>query len=46
MLLKLLIAAMLIYAAIVLAFFFGQTSLIFPARMVQGAGRYRKAQSG
>jgi hypothetical protein len=38
MLLKLLIAAMLIYAAIVLAFFFGQTSLIFPARMVQGAG--------
>jgi hypothetical protein len=38
MLLKILIAAALIYLAIVLAFFFAQTSLIFPARMVQGAG--------
>src|SRR3712207_993450 len=38
MLLKLLIGAGLLYAAIVLAFYFAQTSLIFPARMVQGAG--------
>ncbi|HLL60021.1 MAG TPA: hypothetical protein VK391_09065 [Allosphingosinicella sp.] len=38
MLLKLLIAALLIYAAILATFFFAQTALIFPARMVQGAG--------
>ena len=36
--LKLLLLLPLAYAAILLAFFFAQTSLIFPARMVQGAG--------
>ena len=36
--LKLLLLLALIYAAIVAAFYFAQTSLIFPARMVQGAG--------
>ena len=38
MLLKLLLLLALIYAAILVAFYFGQTALIFPARMVRGAG--------
>lgn len=36
--LKLLLVPILIYVAIVAAFYLGQTSLIFPAKMVQGAG--------
>ncbi len=36
--LKLLLIPLLLYFAIVAAFWFAQTSLIFPARLVQGAG--------
>jgi hypothetical protein len=36
--LKVLLVLGLVYAAILVAFYFAQTALIFPARMVQGAG--------